>query len=162
MKKLYILFVCTLPLIISCHHKTDMNSEVSNVMEVIDQFYHLYETQDIELLNNLIANDDDMVNFGTDSVEYWVGSTPLKESFQNQWAAFEEPEITLKDLVIKISESGSVAWYSLFINLRVKFKGEITEWKGARSTGVLEKRKGRWLIVQFHNSMPQVDRAANY
>ena len=162
MKKLYILFACTLPLIMSCQQKTDISSEVTHVKEVIDQFYHLYETQDMELLNNLIVSDADMVNFGTDAVEHWVGLTQLKESFQSQWAAFEEPVITLNDLVIKISESGTVAWYSLFINLRVKFKGEIIEWKGSRSTGVLEKRKGKWLIVQFHNSMPQRDRAAEY
>lgn len=162
MKKRYILFACILPLIISCHQKTHISSEISNVKEVIDQFYHLYETQDMDLLNNLIANDDDMINFGTDSVEYWIGPIPLKESFQNQWTAFGEPEITLNDLVVKISESGTVAWYSLFINFKVKFKGELAEWKGARSTGVLEKRKGKWLIVQFHNSMPQVARAAEY
>jgi len=162
MNRLYILFACTLPIIISCQQKVDMNSEVTHVKEVIDQFYHLYETQDMELLNNLIVSDADMVNFGTDAVEHWVGLAPLKEAFQRQWAEFEEPEIILNDLMIKISESGTVAWYSLFINLRVKFKGEIIEWKGARSTGVLEKRKGKWFIVQFHNSMPQLERAAKY
>lgn len=162
MKKLYISLIWILLLLISCQQKMDMKSEIAEVNKVIDQFYHLYETQNMELFTNLIADDDDMVNFGTDSVEYWVGLSPLKESLRNQWIAFEEPEITLENLVIKISESGTVAWYSLFINLRVKFKGETAEWKGARSTGVLEKRNGKWFIVQFHNSMPQIARVAEY
>ena len=162
MKKLFVFFACWLPIMIACQQKPGINAEISSVKEVIDRFYHLYETQDMELFNNLIADDDSMVNFGTDAVEYWVGRTPLKESFQKQWAAFEEPQVSLRDLVVKISESGTVAWYSLFIDFRVKFKGEITEWKGARSTGVVEKRNGKWVIVQFHNSMPQTERAAEY
>lgn len=162
MKIRYILLACTLPFLTLCQQKTDMDSEFAQVEKAINQFYHLYETKDLELLKALIADDDDMVNFGTDAVEYWVGPDQLKESLQQQWAAFDEPHITLENVAIKISESGSVAWYSLFINLNVTFKGKISEWKGARSTGVLEKRKGKWLIVQFHNSMPQIERVADY
>jgi hypothetical protein len=68
----------------------------------------------------------------------------------------------MKNQIIKISRSGTVAWYSMFLNLTVTFRGETVQWEGARTTGVLEKRDGQWVIVQFHNSMPVLKRAAEY
>jgi hypothetical protein len=155
---LVISFLCT----ISCKKELDIAKSESEIKSVIGQFYHLYETQDIDLFSRLVAHDGDMVNFGTDAVEYWVGFESLKKGFQKQWASFKNSRITLKDPVIKMSRSGTVAWFSMFVSFQVEFKEKTVVWTDARTTGVVEKRDGNWVVVQFHNSMPVLEQAARY
>ena len=163
MKHLIILMLCGIFLFFAaCETRVNIETEKAEIKSVIDQFFNLYITKDIDILSSLMAHDEDMVNFGTDKVEHWVGWESLKETYMKQWQAFENPEITMKDQVVKISRSGTVAWYSMFLDFKVTFRGETVQWEGARTTGVLEKRDGRWVIVQFHNSMPVLKRAAEY
>ncbi len=163
MKKLLIICIgAVLLALIGCAQKVNREAETAAVKETIGQFYGLYITKDAALLSEIVAHDEDMVNFGTDAVEHWVGWEALKEALQKQWEAFENPEITVRDQVIHLSLSGTVAWYTLSLDFDVVFGREAVAWKGARSSGVLEKRDGKWVIVQFHNSMPVTEQTAAY
>ena len=162
MKRYSLLFCIIFVVFTVCKTQDNIASETEKVKSVIDQFYQLYKTQDVDLLSRIVVHDKDMVNFGTDSAEYWVGWESLKEAFQRQWKFFKKPEITYRNQVIKISQSGTVSWYSMFLDFKVMYKGKMVNWTGARTTGVLEKRNGEWKIVQFHNSMPVLSPAAAY
>ena len=58
----------------------------------------------------------------------------------------------IRDLRVNLSKSGDVAWYSCILDDFGEFKGRPYAWKNTRWTGVLEKRDGRWVIVQMHFS----------
>jgi len=79
------------------------------------------------------------------------------EQFLSNSEVFKNPDFTyvrheLKDLKIKLSKTGDVAWYYCVLDDINSYKGQPANWENARWTGVLEKRNGKWVIVQHHFS----------
>ena len=48
------------------------------------------------------------------------------------------------------------------MDLSVSAKGESINAKGIRIAGVLEKRDGNWVFVQYHFSIPVAGQAVEY
>jgi hypothetical protein len=57
----------------SCVQKANVELEKANVKLAIDQFTKALETEDMDLISKMTSHDADMVNFGTDAPERWVG-----------------------------------------------------------------------------------------
>jgi len=55
-------------------------------------------------------------------------------------------------MAIHISNSGDVAWYHCLLDDVGEWYGKEGGWYNCRWTGVLEKREGKWVIVQMHFS----------
>jgi uncharacterized protein (TIGR02246 family) len=155
-------FVAVLLVINGCTQKVDLNAEKSNVKSVVDQFIQALETENIELFAKIMAHDPDMVNFGTDAAERWVGWQELKESVEKQFASFDKTKLTVKDQVIKLNSSGNTAWFSEVVDWDVSVQDEPIHIEGSRITGVLEKQNGNWVCVQFHTSVPMSGQAVEY
>jgi ketosteroid isomerase-like protein len=70
------------------------------------------------------------------------------------WASpnFKAVRYEIRNLKIQLSESGTVAWFYCILDDINEWKGEPACWMNTRWTGVLEKRKGNWIIVQMHFS----------
>lgn len=179
MKKSLIQFITTIPLALllcltfSCQKPAeevaevaepvvDIEAEKAAVKAVFDEWIKCIETEDMELFSKLIAPDDDMVNFGTDAAERWVGWEPLKESVQKQFESFDNVSLSIRELVIKVHKSGEVAWLSCFFDFKGTAMDEPFIVEGSRFTAVLEKRNGNWVIVQMHNSVPVRGQAVKY
>ena len=81
---------------------------------------------------------------------------------KKQFASFDKTRLIVKDQVIKVNPSGNTAWFSEIVDWDVVADGQPTHIDGSRITGVLEKRNGTWLIVQFHVSVPVSTQAAKY
>jgi len=64
----------------------------------------------------------------------------------------------IRELEINLARSGEVAWYHARLDDFNEWNGAPANWEDVRWTGVLEKREGRWVIVQMHFSKPS-DRA---
>jgi len=146
----------------SCEIKVDIESELEEVNIVVDQLKQMLETEDIDLLSKIFAHDADMVSFGTDAAERIVGWEALKELMQKQFAAIEDSKLTVKDQVIEVNKYGKTAWFSEVVDWDVVAQGEPANLQGLRFTGVLEKRNGKWVIVQFHASVPVSGQAFEY
>jgi len=146
----------------ACNSKIDVEVEKVNVKKVVDQFTQIWETMDLDLFLNTIAQDTDMVNFGTDAAERWVGFENLKEAVSQQFAVFDEGKVDIRDQVIKISDTGVTAWFSEITDWYLVVQGEAVSMKDCRITGILEKRDDNWVIVQFHTSLPVVGQAVEY
>ena len=58
----------------------------------------------------------------------------------------------IRDLRLVTSRSGNVAWFSAIVDDEGEFDGEPWGVKDVRWTGVLERRGGKWRIVQQHMS----------
>ena len=134
--------------------KVDLEAEKTKVKSVVDQFEQVWETKDMELFSRIMAHDADMVVYGSDAPEHWVGWEPLKESVEKMLPSLENTKITVKDQVIKVHPSGNVAWFSEIWDWDMVLEGKAVRSEGQRLTGVLEKRNGNWVFVQFHNSVP--------
>ena len=139
---------------IGCAQKVDTEAEKTLVKSVVDQFEQVWETEDMGLFTKIMAHDADMVVYGSDAPEHWVGWEPLKESVEKMLPSFENIKITVKEQVIKVHPSGNVAWFSEVWDWDMVLEGKAVRSEDQRLTGVLEKRNGNWVFVQFHNSVP--------
>lgn len=131
------------------------SSPKEEVKTTIHQFFQAMDTQDFELMEKITAHDTDMVHTGTDTGEIWIGWDELRQDTVEQFEGLEHYKATIKDLHINLSASGTVAWYFHLLDARIKSNGTEHRWENARFTGVLEKRDGRWVLVQTHVSLPE-------
>jgi ketosteroid isomerase-like protein len=180
MKKSFTRLVLVLPLALllclafSCQKKAEktevketapvinFEAEKAGVKAVIDQSMQFLKTKDVEGYSKIMAHDPDMVNFGTDAAERWVGWESLKESLDKQNKSIDFEDFSFRDLIIKVHNSGEVAWFSAILGWKGKAQGQPFSMEGIRYTGVLEKRAGNWVCVQFHISAPVAGQVVKY
>ena len=110
------------------------------------------KTKDFRLLYSVIANDPDFLEVHPDGKAV-KGFAEFKKS-ETFWGSsdFKAVRYEIRDLKIKISKSGDVAWFYCILDDINEWKGQPANWENTRWTGVLEKREGRWLMVQQHFS----------
>ncbi len=157
MKNFILLIAVACLVLIACTPNVDLNVEKANVKAVIDQYTKVLETEDIHLLSKLTAHHADMINFGTSAGERIVGCNALKEMMQKQFETTETTNISISDQVIKLHDSGKVAWFSEIMDWEIVAGDQQVKLEGLRVTGVLEKREGNWVYVQLHYSIPVVE-----
>ena len=146
----------------SCVQQVDFDAEKEQVNAVLDACNKGWETQDIAAISNVYAHDSDMITFGTDLVERFVGWEDLEKSLKEMFTAFNEVTYEISNRTIKIGKSGDVAWFTEIQDIKLIVNEEKIELKNGRNTGVLEKRDGKWVIVQSHFSLPVEGQAAEY
>lgn len=128
----------------------------ADVRDVIDAFFRALDTQNFDLMQQITGRDADMVHIGTDVGEIWNGWDELRATTREQFEGLEYYEAQVRDLSVHVSPAGDVAWYAHLLDARIKSKGSAEHrWQGARFTGVLERREGRWVMVQTHVSLPE-------
>lgn len=140
----------------------DLTSEQIAVKSVVDDFGTVLNTKDMDLFSRIMAHDSDMVAFGTDASERWVGYDAIRDAVQAQLAAFDAVSLAVRDQVIHVHPSGLVAWFSEVTDWRITQGEDQIDLQGVRVTGVLEKRDGNWVFEQFHTSVPVEGQAAAY
>jgi uncharacterized protein (TIGR02246 family) len=140
----------------------DLKAAKVAVNSVLDQWIQMAVTENLELFSKLIAHDPDMVSFGTDAAERWVGYESFENAMKKFFESTEESKGTSRERVITVHKSGEVAWWSELYDATGKAQGEPFALEGMRVTGVLEKRNGNWVIVQVHTSVPVSGQAIKY
>jgi ketosteroid isomerase-like protein len=116
-------------------------------------------TKDRSLLERIITHDADLFIFHPDSKSTVVGW----DAFAKNVAFWMDPRFkatgfAVRDLRVTFARSGDVCWFSAMLDDLAEWDGKPTGWKDTRWTGVLEKRAGKWVIVQMHFSFAS-DRA---
>ena len=109
-------------------------------------------TKDRPLLESTMARDERLLIINPDS-----GVTAGWQQFVKGFEFWMDPRfkatgVDIRDLRIDLSPSGITAWWSCVLDDLGEWDGKPIGWKDTRWTGVLEKRAGRWLIVQMHFS----------
>ena len=84
-------------------------------------------------------------------------SRPPPDEFEKnseifRYEGFKYVRHEISDLHIGLSETGRTAWFYCRLDDLNTWDGRQANWEDARWTGVLEKRDGRWVIVQQHFS----------
>lgn len=132
--------------------KTTGEAEMDEIARTISSCIGWFEHKDFDLLFSVVAPDSDYISVHpTDRVIRGFAE------FQKNSEIFRHPEFRyvrheLRDLTITVSKSGDAAWYYCILDDINTFQGRPASWENARWTGVLEKRNGRWVIVQQHFS----------
>lgn len=112
------------------------------------------KTKDTRLLYSTVANDTNYLEVDPDS-----GLIVGIEQFRKNEAFWLSPDFKairyeIRDLRIHISQSGTVAWFYCLLDDINEWRGRPANWINTRWTGVLEKRNGKWVMVQMHFSFP--------
>lgn len=109
-------------------------------------------TKDRPLAESVLAHDERLFMFNPDSAST-AGWSELVKNF-DFWMdpRFKATSMDIRDLRLDLSASGTVAWWSCILDDLGEWDGRPIGWKDTRWTGVLEKRDGRWVIVQMHFS----------
>lgn len=139
----------------------DLVAEEAAVKAVVDLWLDMWVEEDLAAFDQAFSHDDDMIIFGTDMAEYWVGYQAARESIELQLGVFEDTEGIVRNQDIKVHASGKVAWFTEMLDMKVTSGGDLYEMTGWFS-GIMEKRGGTWKIVQFHASKPVDGQAVAY
>ncbi len=116
-------------------------------------------TKDRLLQESTMAHDEDLfiVWIQSGSISGWENYVKLFDVWMD--SRFQAKATEIRDLRIHVSRSRDVAWYSATLDDLGEWDGEPTGARDIRWTGVLEKRDGRWVIVQMHGSVATNERA---
>jgi len=134
-------------------HRAYVKDELPLIRKTIESSIGWAKNKDFGLLYRVIANDSDYLEVDP--------RAPIirgfKEFRKNErfWgdSEFKAIRYEIRDLKITVSQSGSVAWFYCMLDDINEWKGQPASWMNTRWTGVLEKRKEAWVIVQMHFSI---------
>ncbi|MFH1454365.1 MAG: nuclear transport factor 2 family protein [Armatimonadota bacterium] len=178
MKKAIIalLLVIGVFMVCGCTQKVDIAAETAQVKAVLDQNLKATENEDINLLGQVYSQGPEVMVIGTAPGEEFVGWATFSEAMNKQFEKFDNVKLNVRNQIIKVHESGKVAWFWEVVDFSadVKYKEaemdkdtkEVKEvekvkpvnFAGVRFTGILEKTKeNKWVVVQSHMSVPAVE-----
>ena len=133
--------------------QADPKSVTNEADFVISKMWESFVKGDHKMFAETMAQDPDMVTFGTDASERWDGWDDLQKSVKNQFDAFDILNVKRMNKKLNLSDSGKAAWFSEIVDWEFLVEGKKQIIKGVRFTGVMEKRENEWKIVQFHSSV---------
>ena len=130
----------------------DREKELQLVTQTIHYSIGWAKNKDIKLLYSIIANDSNYIE-----VDPHARIVKGFEDFKRAEKFWMHPDFKairydIRDLTINFSRSGDVVWFFCMLDDINEWQGQPANWENTRWTGVLEKRDGRWIIVQMHFS----------
>lgn len=110
------------------------------------------KNKNIALLYNVIDNDSSFLEVHPDD-QVTRGFNEFKKA-EDFWMSpdFRAVRYEIRDLKVSVSQAGDAAWWFCMLDDINEWKGEPANWENTRWTGVMEKKEGRWVIVQQHFS----------
>jgi hypothetical protein len=149
MKKIIVLILILFLFAIGSHAQVDEKVLIEkNIRDSIGWAL----TKDRPLLESVLIHDDRLFIFNPYS-HSTMGWSQFVKGF-DFWMdrRFKMERFEIRNLRIDISISGTVAWWSCILDEFARWENRPLGWKDTRWTGVIEKRAGKWLIVQMHFS----------
>lgn len=128
------------------------DAEIEKITGAIHSCIGWAGTKDFGRLYGVIANDADFLEVHPDG-NVVKGFEEFKKA-EKFWGSpdFKAVRYDIRDLRIRLSRSGDVAWFFAILDDINEWKGRPANWEDTRWTGVLEKRDGRWVMAQQHFS----------
>ena len=132
----------------------DMDAEKAEIRQVVHNSIGWAANKDKELVFGCFADDPELFWFSPrddGTIHGYKAFVDLTENFFMR-DDFKAVRYAVRELSINLSRSGDVAWYHARLDDYNEWQGQPANWEDVRWTGVLEKRDGRWVIVQMHFS----------
>lgn len=134
-----------------------IDKEKNEVETIIQDCIGWALTKNLDRLFSIVAQDGDFFIFHPDSKSTIIGFKAFKSLGERVWMkdAFQAIDFSIKDLRVKFAKAENAAWFSCFLDDHALWNGQPIGWDNARWTGTLEKRGGKWVVVQMHFSFPK-------
>lgn len=133
-------------------NKVYLKTEMPRIEKTIHDAIGWARNKNYELLYSIIAEDSNYLEVDPGSqIIRGIDQFRENEPFWND-PGFKAIRYEIRDLKISFSQSGTVAWFYCMLDDINEYKGKEASWINTRWTGVLEKRKEKWVIVQMHFS----------
>ena len=154
--KTLVIFILTALFSESCNNPdSNISREMQDIELTIRSSIGWAADKNLSLLYSVIADDQDYLEVHpTTRVVKGIDEFRKNEEF---WMdpRFRALRYEISELKISISRSGTVAWWFCMLDDINEWNGEPASWENTRWTGVLEKRDGKWVIVQMHFSFAE-------
>lgn len=136
------------------NREQDLTAEKAEISKVIHNSIGWAATKDKDLVFSCFADDPELFWFSPRDDGTLRGFNSFVEQTEGFFMLddFKAVRYEIRELEINLSQSGDVAWYHARLDDFNTWKGQPANWEDVRWTGVLEKRDGRWVIVQMHFS----------
>jgi ketosteroid isomerase-like protein len=149
---LFLVLYAATPGLVWTQPKEKKETEREIVEKTISSVIGWAKDKNIDLLYSVIAHDTNYISVSPSKrvVKKFADvkhNVPLWMSPDFKYVRHE-----MKNLRITFSRSGDVAWFYCILDDINMYKGEPASWENTRWTGVLEKRDGKWVVVQQHFS----------
>ncbi|MGO9569498.1 MAG: YybH family protein [Desulfomonilaceae bacterium] len=144
-----------LVLMVSLAAVTLVQADAKTEQEVKDflaQYEAAYSKKDLGALMKLIAPGAEVVFFEADEKGRYVGPDQIKAAYENSLKHVKSIKGDYK--WTSVGSKGDVAWFATEVLFNVD-TGEDKFKQLGRWTGVLEKKDGKWLLLQSHFSFPE-------
>lgn len=142
---------CVLTLLISAPTAA-RPSEPSDPESAIRRMVRANAEKDLPTLSRLMAHDADIISYGVAGRKY-VGWTELEEGMREEFVNSQRLELPINAL--KVWTKGDLAWYAMELDY-IRYVADGSDVKRTvlpmRETGVLERRKGQWQLLSWHES----------
>lgn len=129
-------------------------AEKNAIKLVLEKYIIANEAGNIAMIGDVWANDTSVLSLGTDRHDIFKGFEAVRQKFSEQFDRFENTFISARDLVIYIHPQCETAWFSEVLQYNYTQGDKAIEYSDLRFTGFLEKRAGKWVILQTHLSAP--------
>ncbi len=110
--------------------------------------------KDLETMKQFMATDENVIGYTIGGRKY-VGWDGFARTMSLEFASVDRLEIPIPYL--KVWQRGDIAWFAMELDYTREVKNEKGEVERTviplRETGVLERRDGTWLIVNWHESL---------
>jgi len=119
----------------------------------VRMLFQANEQRSLRDLEPLVSKDADMVAYSIGARKL-VGWPQLAHEMQHEFDATTRVQIPIKDL--RVWERGDIAWYTVEIDyIRDEDDGQRQQRTilPLRESGVLERRRGRWVLLHIHESL---------
>jgi ketosteroid isomerase-like protein len=121
------------------------------IKDFLTQYGAAYEKKDVGALMKLIAPGANVVFFEADEKGRYVGADQVKSAYENSLKQVKSVKAEYK--WTSVGSKGDVGWFATEVLFNVD-TGEDKFKQLGRWTGVLEKKDGKWGLVQSHFSFP--------
>ncbi len=124
----------------------------AGVMATLSGFAKAYENRDMEGLLSYLTPDPDVVVIGSGADEKRVGIAEIMYQVERDWAQSEAASMEIRNPMV--SAAGKAAWMTSDVTFHAKVGGKDVNMPAMRLTAVFEQRGKKWLMAQWHISLP--------
>ena len=121
--------------------------------QIIDKYYEAWNTMRAENAAPFYAKDANVVFYDVAPMQY-KGWNEYQEGAQKNFFDISKTCKLTPNKDLQVTRQGKVAWTTLTFHLSAALKDGKQMELDCRQTSIWEKRKGKWVIVHEHISVP--------
>lgn len=125
--------------------------DAKDAIATVEAFLNFNVNKKTEILSSLISDDPETVMFGAGAT-LWKGKETIIKNLTKGIEDVDDCNFSFRDQSMQIA--GNIAWFSERGDWSYDYKGQRVDLKGLRISGVLRNENGKWVIVQWHTSIP--------